>query len=206
MSFWTYITGVIEVTVYGNTNAQNKYIIETVLEHMPYVTGSEEDMAYHVIAKHGYNQSSTHNEFGEPVRAHRRFEWAHTQSKYMIVIEGSLRDRLFEETLRELNKWLNRLSKRLSVDDIAVKLTGRSNTNYEHKSIVISDSAPYENMYEMPSWSSRNEDGEPAWWEYLIWDNAKGTQYPLLLCHKYYCDPEVDAEVERRREYYRDRN
>lgn len=192
MSYWTYVTGVITVEPLGRTQPEKRYILETVLEHLPKVTGSERDMHINVIQNWGHNGSCSHNEFGE---------WLHggsheTQDKYMIILEASLRDRMFDETLRELNKWLNRLAKRVYVEDILVKLRGY---NYwcGEKKLIISDPEPYKQMEEGPSWWN----GEPAWAEYLMWDRAPDSGYPLLLAHKYYDIPEIDAEIERRRKW-----
>lgn len=52
-------------------------------------------------------------------------------------------------------------------------------------------------MEEGPSWWN----GEPAWAEYLMWDRAPASEYPLKLVYKYINDPKVDAEVERRRKW-----
>lgn len=196
MSAWTYITGVITVFPMGRTQPEKRYILDTVLEHMPRVTGSEQDMHVHVIQKHGYNCSSSHNEFGE------RIPWNEnkTQDKYFVVIEASLRDRYFEETLRELNKWLNRLAKRAGIEELLVKLTGWSKVGLENKEIIISNAKPYEQMAEWPSWTDI-ANGEPMWCEYLMWERAKDYDCPMLLAYKYFNDTGNDAEIERRREY-----
>jgi hypothetical protein len=182
----------------GRTQPEKRYILDTILEHMPRVSGSEEDMHVHVVQKAGHDSSSSHNEFGEPVRKMRHYDqrWAETQSEYLVIIEGALRDRYFEETLRELNKWLNRLAKRAGIEEILVKLRGYD-SNWERKELIISDPKPYHEMAEWPSWSEKS-DGEPMWCEYLMWESAKDSWYPLLLTRKYYNDPETDAEVERR--------
>jgi hypothetical protein len=56
-------------------------------------------------------------------------------------------------------------------------------------------------MEEYPSWS-KESDGEPCWCEHLMWDNAKNSDYPMLLEYKYFSDEENDAEVERRMKYF----
>lgn len=193
MSSWTYITGVITVFPMGRTQPEKRYIVDTVLEHLPRVTGSEEDMHVHVIQKAGHDSSCSHNEFEERIPWNRN----ETQSKYLIVIEAALRDRYFEETLRELNKWLNRLARRAGIEEILVKLEGYGMTSWQWKELVISNPKPYREMAEWPSWTNK-ANGEPAWCEYLMWESAKDSWYPLLLARKYYNDPETDAEVERR--------
>ena len=196
MSSWTYITGVITVIPMGRTQPEMRYILDTILEHMPRVQGSEEDMHYHVIQKHGYNSSSSHNEFDEwiPWKRHEK------QTDYFVIIEGALRDTYFEETLRNLNKWLNRLAKRAGINDILVKVSGYD-SGWKWKELIISNPKPYQEMAEWPSWWTKKSDGEPMWCEYLMWERAKSVNYPILLAYKYYNDPENDAEVERRMAY-----
>ena len=55
MSSWTYINGVITVFPLGRTQAEKRYILDTVLDHLPKVTGSERDMNTYLIQKSGYN-------------------------------------------------------------------------------------------------------------------------------------------------------
>lgn len=191
MSYWTYVTGVITVSPMGRTQHEMTYILNTVLDHLPKVTGSERDMNVYVVQKANYNSSCSHNEFGEwiPGDRHRR------QTDYLVIIEGSFRDRMFDETKRELNKWLNRLAKRVLVEDICVKLDGQG------KMLLITDHEPYNQMYELPTWN--NDTGEPAWAEYLMWDSGVDSEYPIMLGYKYFNDPENDAEAERRIAYSR---
>lgn len=203
MSAWTYITGAITVYPFGRTQPEKRYILDTVLEHLPRVSGSEEDMYVHVIQNAGYTESCSHNEFGEWTNNRRWDDRRRMQSYYTIVLQGSLRDCYFEDTLKELNKWLNRLAKRVDVNDILVKLTGRSEVDHMEKSLIISDPKPYLEMGEWPSWLDKKSGGEPNWCEYLIWDRAKDSDYPAVLAYKYFNDPENDAEVERRLKYAR---
>lgn len=200
MSYWTYIRGVIDVEPMGRTQPEKRYILDTILEHLPEVTGSEENMHIDVIRKHGHNTSCSCNEFGE----WRRLKRVEYQSIYRVIIDGDLRDRTFEETLRELSKWLNRLAKRAGISDICIKLTGYKTTSstYEPTTLVISDPKPYKQMAEWPSWCEES-NGEPAWAEYLLWESAKNDWYPMKLLYKYRRDSENDAEVERRLAYER---
>lgn len=65
MSSWTYINGTITAEPLGRTQAEKRYILETVLNHLPRVTVSEGDMDVYIIQKNGYNSSLSHDEFGE---------------------------------------------------------------------------------------------------------------------------------------------
>lgn len=64
MSSWTYITGTITVSPMGRTQHEKTYILNTVLDHLPRVTGSEGDMDIYVNQKNGTNSSSSADEFG----------------------------------------------------------------------------------------------------------------------------------------------
>lgn len=199
MSSWTYINGVITVFPLGRTQAEKRYILDTVLDHLPKVTGSERDMNTYLIQKSGYNSSCSHDEFGQYSNLGNEYRWnsGHpsfgTQDEYMIVVDASLRDREFEETLKEFNNWLCRLAKRVEIEDILVKVKG-----YE-KEHIFKEREPYEKMFENPSWC--NKTGEPTWCEFMLYDRAKNSDYPMLLDYKYFADEENDKEVERRMEY-----
>ena len=187
MSYWTHVTGTITVSAVGRTQPEMRYIIETVLAHLPKVTGSEGNMDVYIVQTNGHDISCSHNEFGVFCGRDNLFRM---QDKYILLLEGSLRDRMFDETFKELNNFLNRLAKRLHVDDILVSLKA-----YD-KVYIFKDAEVYYKMYEWPSWS--NNTGEPAWWEYLTWDRGIDTWMPMSLERKYYNNPKNDAEWERR--------
>lgn len=171
MSWWTYVDGLITVMPVGFTQSEKRYILETVLAHLPKVTGSEEDMTVHIVQKAGYTGSANFNEFFETIYR----GGVETQDYYYLVLDGLFRDRTYEQTFRELNRFLNRLAKRVYVDDILIRLTGYG------KETIISNASGYQDMYETGS-----DEGEPAWWEYLCWDRDKsGGYYPEKLTHKY---------------------
>ena len=54
MSSWTYIQGTITVSPIGRTQAEKRYILDTVLAHLPIVSGSKRDMNVYVIQKNGH--------------------------------------------------------------------------------------------------------------------------------------------------------
>lgn len=194
MSLWTYINGIILVEPIGETQPEKRYVLDTVLAHLPKVTGSEEDMSIYVIQQKGYNCSCTHDEFGRwsnlGTGYYGNFE---TQSTYMIVVNGSLRDCLFNTTFREFQNWLCRLSKRVMVKSVLVKVSG-----YDKSVIIQNENDIYTNMFEPPTYSLLNKDGEPTWCEFLLYDKAIGSELPMLLEYKYYNNAENDKEIERR--------
>lgn len=163
MSNWSYIKGVIDVSPYGRTQAECRYILETVLSHLPRVIGSEEDMYTHIVQCAGYNTSCSHNEFGEWTKDSSN----QYQSNYMVIVEGYFRDKLFDETYRSFVKWLTRLSKRVWVDSCFVHVWG--DTEKELKSsTIISNSLS--DMFEPFSWC---KEGTVNWSEYLIWKQPR---------------------------------
>lgn len=185
MSYWSYITGVITVSPMGRTQHEKTYILNTVLDHLPRVTGSEEDMYVHVVQQAGYNCSSNTDEFGNFCRRYEHFE---TQDQYMIVVEAHLRDRMFDETYRSFIKWLTRLSKRIMVKEILVSVS-----SYDKNVVINEDYGSFYDLFETPSWIAEDE---PNWCEYLMWQSIPHSFYPAQLAYKYYDDPENDKRVE----------
>jgi hypothetical protein len=214
MSYWTYINGTVTVSPMGRTQAEKRYVLDTVLNHLPVVTGSERDMNVYIIQKDRSNSSCSCDEFGERtnnlVDEHgqrtRNRGWMHTQDDYILVLDAALRDREFEQTYREFMKWFVRLCKRVGCKDMLVEITG-----YD-KSTIIKDRniqkkkysyrSVFSALFEDPSWH-KDSDGEPNWCEYLLWNRAKGSDYPMLLAYKYFNDEDNDKEVERRMKYER---
>lgn len=120
MSYWSFVHGTVTVLPFGRTQAEKRYLLDTVLDHLPKVTGSEGDMNIYCIQKNGYSESCSYTEFGEQ----KPFETLSTemQSEYILVVDGNLRDRKFTQTYREFVKWLVRLSKRLGVEEVLVEI------------------------------------------------------------------------------------
>lgn len=199
MSCWTYVSGMIVVSPMGRTQAEKRYILETVLDHLPLVTGSEGNMDVYIIQKNGHDESSSHTEFGM-WGGYRNWKTLSTdiQSKYILVVDGNLRDRMFDQTFREFQKWLCRLAKRVWIEDVMVEVKA-----YEEVSLIRNTNDIYTKMFEDPTWCNDDEYSEPNWCEYLMWDRARKYDYPMMLAYKYIDDPENDQEVERRIDYMR---
>ena len=209
MSYWTYINGTITVRPMGRTQPEKRYILETVLNHLPRVTGSEGDMNTYIIQKNGYNSSCSCDEFGEVTnnltdwygnKSHTRGA-LRTQDEYILVVNAALRDREFEQTYREFMKWFVRLCKRVGCEDVLVEIKGYDNRNIQRKK--YSFKSVFDDLFEDPSWCNDNKDGykEPNWCEFMMWDRAKDSNYPMTLVYKYFNDKENDQEVERRMNY-----
>ena len=186
MSQWTHIFGTIRVIPMGRTQAEKTYILKTVLEHLPVVTGSEEDMDVYVNQQNGYNASSSTDEFGYRTNnlrdgVGRRSQlngWLRTQDCYLLTVSGDLRDRDFDRTYREFVNWLCRLSKRLLVYKVLVEISD----GYEKYAQISEDCSRDENcmfheLFEYPSWT-RFGDKSSNWCEYLMWreNNEENTR------------------------------
>lgn len=213
MSSWVYINGTITVSPIGCTQAQKRYVLDTVLEHLPLVTGSEKDMDVYVIQKNGHNSSCSCDEFGE--RTNNLIDWygnktrsrgsLRTQDEYILVVDAALRDREFDQTYREFMKWLVRLGKRVLIYNVLVKINGYNKStiikDYYVQNEKYSWQNVFDNLFENPSWT--NDDGEVNWCEYMLYPRAKDSDYPMMLAYKYFNDKANDKEVERRMKYER---
>lgn len=152
MSSWTYVQGLIELDVPGRTQAEKNYILQTVIDHLPKVTGSEKSMNLYTIQTAGHDSWQNFDEF------YNRVEDFRTQSRYFLVLDGNLRDRCYEETFKELNKFLNRLAKRLIVDSAYVRL---NDIGIDYNSYTFTNKNNcYGNMF----------DSENPWYNYLMWE------------------------------------
>ena len=196
MSWWTHIKGAIEVEAMGRTQAECRYILDTVLAHLPRVTGSEGDMNVYIAQRAGHNCSSSCDELSMRTNnltdfdgfKSREYGWMTMQTKYMLTIDADLRDRRLEETKREFLNWLCRLSKRLLVWSVVVKIDD------EEKSMVISDETPFVAMYEIG-------DDVITWTDYLMWEVDPRSGLPLKLAAKYFDASYIRDELNRRKEW-----
>lgn len=135
MSNWTKVRGVIDVCPAGNSQAEKRYTLETLISHLPKITGSEKDVNIYIIQKSGNDYSASFDEFYYPINNE-------VQSHYLIVLDGNLRDRIFDFTLKETNIFLNKLSKNIWIDDILLKIKGQG-SEYVYK-----NAEPYKDNFE----------------------------------------------------------
>ena len=149
MSMWAYVRGLIELDVPGRTQAEKDYILQTVIDHLPKVTGSERNMEIHTVQAYGYDMLSNRDELGNLALDFK------TQSRYFLVLDGNLRDRRYPDTFKELNKFLNRLAKRLIIDSAYVQLS-----DYYRSCTFTNKNDCYSRMF----------DNENPWYDYLMWE------------------------------------
>ena len=180
MSYWSFVHGTVTVLPFGRTQAEKRYLLDTVLDHLPKVTGSEGDMNIYCIQKNGYSESCSYTEFGEQ----KPFETLSTemQSEYILVVDGNLRDRKFAQTYREFIKWLVRLSKRLGVEEVLVEIKDHAKYSLIQNRNQGNDGKPFSEIFEMVSWVEKEESN---WCEYLLWEQSEESNYPSMLEERY---------------------
>lgn len=172
MSHWTYISGVVTVESIGRTTAEARFITESVINHLPKVTGSEVNMKVFIQQSYYHCISDDMDDFGQKSNTLEDGIF-NIYPRYHIILEGYLRDRRFEQTKREFMNWLCRLAKRISVVNICVKITE------DDRQLVLTDPRPYDDLYEMPPWIIRI--GGQEWYSHILgwtpcWDDEDETQ------------------------------
>ncbi len=151
MSLWTYVTGVIEVDTFGRSDAEAMYLAQTVINHLPRITGSEGNAEFYLSRPKGYNCSSNVDERDQcsnlyDDRYRRMFR---TQSRILIAVHGALRDRMFRQTLHETTKMLARLSSRLWIRDCLVRVKSDTNQSF------VFDNSEWIRDREITDWASK---------------------------------------------------
>ena len=128
MSAWTYVHGMLEVDTFAQTSAEAIFKVQTVIDHLPQITGSEGPARFTVVPRLGHNTSSNCDELEHRsnlgvrhgFREYCSFE---AQTRVLLMLCGELRDRYFEQTLRETTKCLARLSTRADVLNCLVRVS-----------------------------------------------------------------------------------
>ena len=99
MSQWTYIIGRIVVSPLGYSHEQKLNTLKNIISTLPSVTGSEGNM------KIAFNQSDV---------------------EYVLRIKGELRDRQFEQTKKEYEKFIHKLNQKVDIERIYVEIAGQN--------------------------------------------------------------------------------
>lgn len=157
MSSWTYVNGLIEVDTFAQTDAEAIFKAQTVVNHLPRITGSEGAAHFVVVPMPGWpNHSSGVDELGHfsnlgDKRYSRPWTPFQSETRVLLALHGSLRDRWFDQTLRETIKCLSRLASRVWVRNCLVRVSG-----FERQ--YIFDSPDW--LYHMPysGWTDRLVD------------------------------------------------
>ena len=151
MSSWSYITGAITVSPIGRTQAEKRYILDTVLEHLPVIYS----MNIYVNQKNGYNHSGSRDEFGcitnnlldDCGRKSRKRGWLRTQDEYILVVDGKFRGKEFDQIYRQFIKWVVRLGKRVMIEDILVQIKDYDKSTIIKDYRVQNEKYSYQNVF-----------------------------------------------------------
>lgn len=130
MSMWVYVHGLLRVSVSGRTQKEKEYLLDSVLRHLPTITGSEGPCCVHYIQGCTSSWSDSHDEFDNKSNLVPSRGYQYTDD-YLVVLDGYLRDRYVERTVKEVSRFLNRLSSRLFVCYCYVEVAGDTCTNIQ---------------------------------------------------------------------------
>lgn len=166
MSSWTYVHGMAEIDVSAGTNAEAIFKAQTIVSHLPRITGSEGPARWTVVPITDWaNWSSQRDELDHRSNLGVRQRWGsydfETQTRVLLMLSGDLRDRYFGQTLYETTKCLARLASRTVVRHCLVRVSHWDQT------YIFSD----------PAWIV--EQGYSDWAEGLVnWKAIPGYGYP----------------------------
>lgn len=136
MSKWAYITGIVRADTLARTSAEAVYIGQTTVSHLPRVRGSEGDANLHVLLEDGHNCSSNVDEYDQFSNLYNGsyFKCFEHQTNILVTISGQLRDKTFDEALREAVKMLCRMAKYIWISECAVQVQ-----DHYGRSVVITN-------------------------------------------------------------------
>lgn len=114
MSTCTHVLGTMEIDVYGCAQYECEYNLKKVLEHLPIVYGSEENMYITSFIKPGYGTvSSNTDEFDNfsNLAKNGKGKLFEFQTRYILVLSGDLWDTTYEQTYRSIVKCIRKIIK-----------------------------------------------------------------------------------------------
>lgn len=93
MSYWTYVHGSLLVETYSRSTPETLYKVQTVLNHLPLISGSEGPVKFYPVLPDGHSYSSTHDEFEQfsnlGDRRNSRYGWFETQTRLSYFLPTS---------------------------------------------------------------------------------------------------------------------
>ena len=144
MSFWTHVFGTVKVEPLGYSEHAREFVLKTVLDHLPPVTGIEGNMHVDIVPDCQQVSWSSSDEFGQG-NVHRHLFGQSVA--YFLVLHGDFRDRMFDQTKPEFDAWLETLAKRVQVRELMVRLVSDTDDM-----VTYMDAVPYYDMFEKPSY------------------------------------------------------
>ncbi len=169
MSHWSTITGTLTIEVFtGQTQPEINYILQSVLQSLPDVNPSlhTKPIPYPLEAHFdiflnnpSLNRSSCTHDDNLIYAGHSSYnlenknrfvpnynkyqnsaKMIETCTTYILTVNGLFRDAFFENTLKDFTKWLLRLSRKIYVNDMCIKIEGdRLNNHNDHVVYVMTD-------------------------------------------------------------------
>ena len=143
MSFWTHVFGTIKVEPLGYSDHAREFVLRSVLDHIPEVSGSEGSMHVEVAKSQYQDMFSSTDEFGQSLGGSMLGQ----TSSFFVTVYADLRDRMFAETKGEFDAWLQKLAHCVRVREIMVRVT--SDCGDEENYL---DATPYYDMFDEPSY------------------------------------------------------
>lgn len=173
MSHWSTIQGTLTIDEFsGVTQPEIDYIIRSTLQSLPDVNPSFHAKPTHYQSEHHFdiflnysslNRASCTHDDNQVYAGHRTYnlenknrfvpnynlysntsKMLETCTTCIVTVDGLFRDAFFEDTLRDFMNWLLRLSTKLYIDGVCVRVGGdRLNNHDEYASYIITDKDCY---------------------------------------------------------------
>lgn len=134
MSWWTHTRGIMVVNCWYSSKFDFNQIMAGIIKHAPSVTGSEGNLEIGCVQDPGYDTAQyKKDKNGEYIKYTN-------QSRFSLIFNGDFRDRVMDETKRELESLLQYLGCRLLVDTCYVEVYDDFDKRlYTGDSVVPSD-------------------------------------------------------------------
>jgi hypothetical protein len=114
MSVWTYVTGAIAIDTYSEEAIEK---VEDFLSTAPKITGSERNVDIFINQPTGYNVSESR------LSKDDRLVWDRYETRVIITLHGTLRDREIIETQKEVELFIQALEERFDIDYKSILVT-----------------------------------------------------------------------------------
>lgn len=127
MSCWTYIYGFMNVGFFSSgTQEERSKKFKEILESLPKVTGSEDNMFVMYCVNKSKSYSVRYDENGNRIK---------TYDYYLVAFSGSLRDREEEETIKEFENFVTSVASHpdTTIDEMIVTINDKTRhwVNYD---------------------------------------------------------------------------
>lgn len=125
MSEWAFVNGSVLIEAPGQTQEEKNKVVAALVERLPQIKGSEGAMCVQSIMLEGYGEHRNYGIVDDEVVVVSK-----TQDFYNLVLTGFLRDRLFEEVDKEVERFLIAVNALVGIRRVSVSVSG-INENYE---------------------------------------------------------------------------